>query len=249
METNISVVIPIYNEEGNIISLIDELLPVVDKIGGGEIIVVDDNSSDSSKELILKKENTNKTSIKLLRHSIQAGQSAGLLTGIKFANSKIIVTLDGDGQNDPKDILPMLKIWQESIKDKELLIIGHRINRRDTWSRRYASLLALKIRKIILKDTTPDSGCGIKVFSRNLFLSLPYFDHIHRFLPALIRRQGGEVISHVVSHRNRVTGVSKYSNWQRFRVGLVDLFGVSWLIKRSSFPIKFKVENKENNRE
>ena len=245
MSINISVVIPIYNEEGNIISLIDELLPIVDKIGGGEIIIVNDNSTDSSKDLVLNKKGSVNTSIELLSHTVQSGQSAGLLTGIKFASNNTIITLDGDGQNDPKDILSMLEVWKESEKHQELLIIGHRINRKDTWSRRYASVLALKVRKIILKDSTPDSGCGIKVFSRNLFLSLPYFDHIHRFLPALTRRQGGDVISHVVSHRNRFSGDSKYNNWQRFRVGLVDLFGVSWLIKRSSFPIKFIVENKE----
>lgn len=245
MSTNISVVIPIFNEEGNIISLINELLPVVDEIGGGEIIVINDASNDLSKDLVLSKKGTYKTSIKLLSHIIQSGQSAGLLTGIKFASNNIIVTLDGDGQNDPKDILPMLKVWKDSLSNQELLIIGHRVNRKDTWSRRYASLLALKVRKIVLKDSTPDSGCGIKIFSRNLFLSLPYFDHIHRFLPALTRRHGGSVISHVVTHRNRFSGVSKYSNWQRFRVGLVDLFAVSWLIKRSSFPIKFIDENKE----
>ena len=246
MNINISVVIPIFNEEGNIIPLIEELLPIVDKIGGGEIIIVNDNSNDSSKDLVLNKKDSNKTIIKLLSHTVQSGQSAGLLTGIKFASNNLIVTLDGDGQNDPKDIVSMLEIWKASEKSQELLIIGHRVNRKDTWSRRYASLLALKVRKLILKDTTPDSGCGIKIFSRNLFLSLPYFDHIHRFLPALTRRQGGAVVSHAVSHRNRLSGISKYSNFQRFKVGVVDLFCVSWLIKRSSFPIKVIVETKEN---
>jgi dolichol-phosphate mannosyltransferase len=245
MSINISVVIPIYNEEGNIISLIEELLPIVDQIGGGEIIIVNDNSNDSSKDLVLNKKDSNKTKIKLLSHLKQSGQSAGLLTGIKFASNNLIVTLDGDGQNDPKDIISMMETWKTSEKSQELLIIGHRVDRKDTWSRRYASLLALKVRKFILRDSTPDSGCGIKIFSRNLFLSLPYFDHIHRFLPALTRRQGGEVISHAVSHRNRLSGVSKYSNLQRFKVGVVDLFGVSWLIKRSSFPVKVIVENKE----
>jgi len=246
MSINISVVIPIYNEEGNIIPLIEELLPIVDKIGGGEIIIVNDSSNDSSKDLVLSKKGSNKTIIKLLSHTVQSGQSAGLLTGIKFASNNLIVTLDGDGQNDPKDIMPMLEIWKAFEKGQELLIIGHRVNRKDTWSRRYASLLALKVRKFILKDSTPDSGCGIKIFSRNLFLSLPYFDHIHRFLPALTIRHGGRVVSHAVSHRNRLSGTSKYSNLQRFKVGVVDLFGVSWLIKRSSFPIKVIVETKEN---
>lgn len=243
MHSKISVVIPIYNEEGNIINLIDELIPIVSKIGG-EIIIVDDNSSDASRDLILKKKNNINIEILLLEHAKQYGQSAGLLTGIKAAKNDLIVTLDGDGQNDPKDITSMLKVWEDNNENSYLLVIGHRQNRQDNWSRRYASLMAKRFRKFILKDITPDSGCGIKVFSRNLFLSLPYFDHIHRFLPALTRRHGGSVISHIVSHRNRSSGVSKYSNWQRFRVGLIDLYGVSWLIRRSSFPIKLKDEEK-----
>ncbi len=243
MHSKISVVIPIYNEEGNIINLIDELIPIVDKIGG-EIIIVDDNSNDASRDLVLKKKNNVNIEILLLEHAKQYGQSAGLLTGIKAAKNDLIVTLDGDGQNDPKDITSMLKVWEDNNENSYLLVIGHRQNRQDNWSRRYASLMAKRFRKFILKDITPDSGCGIKVFSRNLFLSLPYFDHIHRFLPALTRRHGGSVISHIVSHRNRSSGVSKYSNWQRFRVGLIDLYGVSWLIKRSSFPIKLKNEDK-----
>ena len=243
MHSKISVVIPIYNEEGNIINLIDELIPIVDKIGG-EIIIVDDNSNDASRDLILKKKNNVNIEILLLQHAKQYGQSAGLLTGIKAAKNDLIVTLDGDGQNDPKDIISMLKVWESNNENSYLLVIGHRQNRQDNWSRRYASLMAKRFRKFILKDSTPDSGCGIKVFSRNLFLSLPYFDHIHRFLPALTRRHGGSVISHIVSHRNRSSGVSKYSNWQRFRVGLIDLYGVSWLIRRSSFPIKLKDEEK-----
>lgn len=243
MHSKISVVIPIYNEEGNIINLIDELIPIVDKIGG-EIIIVDDNSNDASRDLILKKKNNVNIEILLLEHAKQYGQSAGLLTGIKAAKNDLIVTLDGDGQNDPKDITSMLKVWEDNNENSYMLVIGHRKNRQDNWSRRYASLMAKRFRKFILKDITPDSGCGIKVFSRNLFLSLPYFDHIHRFLPALTRRHGGSVISHIVSHRNRSSGVSKYSNWQRFRVGLIDLYGVSWLIRRSSFPIKLKDEEK-----
>ena len=243
MHSKISVVIPIYNEEGNIINLIDELIPIVDKIGG-EIIIVDDNSNDASRDLILKKKNNVNIEILLLQHAKQYGQSAGLLTGIKAAKNDLIVTLDGDGQNDPKDITSMLKVWEDNNENSYLLVIGHRQNRQDNWSRRYASLMAKRFRKFILKDSTPDSGCGIKVFSRNLFLSLPYFDHIHRFLPALTRRHGGSVISHIVSHRNRSSGVSKYSNWQRFRVGLIDLYGVSWLIRRSSFPIKLKDKEK-----
>tara|TARA_Y100001960_G_C14756533_1_gene871556 strand:+ start:628 stop:1377 length:750 start_codon:yes stop_codon:yes gene_type:complete len=249
MDQKISVVIPVYNEYGNIGILIKELLPIVDSLGGGEIVFVDDASTDSTADKIYKSYGTNKTNINLFRHIKRSGQSAALLTGIKSSLNDIIVTLDGDGQNDPKDIKKMFKEWKFH-NNKLLLVIGNRINRRDTWSRRFASRLAHKMRKIVLKDATPDSGCGLKVFSKSLFLSLPYFDHIHRFLPALIRRQGGEVISLEVFHRQRSSGKSKYSNFQRFRVGLVDLFGVSWLIKRSSFPIKLIIDNnKKKNKE
>ena len=249
MSHKISVVIPVYNESGNIEILIKELLPIIDSLGGGEIVFVDDASTDSTVEKIYKNQGTNKTNINLFRHIKRSGQSAGLLSGIKSSSNDIIVTLDGDGQNDPKDIKKMYREWK-SHNNELLLVIGNRINRKDTWSRRFASKLAHKMRKIVLKDITPDSGCGLKVFSKTVFLSLPYFDHIHRFLPALIRRQGGEVISLEVFHRERSSGISKYSNFQRFRVGLVDLLGVSWLIKRSSFPIKLIFDNnKKQNKE
>jgi len=249
MSQKISVIIPVYNESGNIRFLIKELLPIIDLLGGGEIVFVDDASTDSTVDKIYKSHGTNKTIINLIRHTKRSGQSAGLLSGIKSSSYDIIVTLDGDGQNDPKDINKMLLEWKSHSNNDLLLVIGNRINRKDTWSRRFASRLAHKMRKVVLKDKTPDSGCGLKVFSKNLFLSLPYFDHIHRFLPALIRRQGGEVISLEVFHRERSSGTSKYSNFQRFRVGLVDLFGVSWLIKRSSFPIKLIFDNNKKNKE
>ncbi len=239
MQNKISVVIPVYNEAGNINQLVKEIIEVLDKLGGGEIIFVDDASTDTTVDKILANNGSDHTKINLLQHKNKYGQSSGLLTGIKFSKYDVIVTLDGDGQNDPRDIQKIFKVWQENNNDM-LLIIGNRVNRKDTWSRRFASRLAYKMRKIILNDITPDSGCGLKIFSKKLFLSLPYFDHIHRFLPALVRRQGGKVTSVEVFHRERSSGRSKYSNWQRFRVGLVDLFGVSWLIKRSSFPIKLK---------
>ena len=248
MQGKISVIIPVYNEAGNIDLLIKELIPIIDKLGGGGIICVDDASTDSTAETVTKCKGSDKTFVYLLQHQKQYGQSAGLLSGINFSNNDIIVTLDGDGQNDPKDINNMIQVWNENNNDF-LLIIGNRVNRKDKLSRRFASRLAHKMRKIILNDVTPDSGCGLKIFSRSLFLSLPYFDHIHRFLPALVRRQGGKIISVKVFHRERTIGVSKYSNWQRFRVGLFDLFGVSWLIKRSSFPIRLREDNNKINKE
>ena len=241
----ISVVIPVYNEAGNIGYLIKEIINIIDKLDGGEIICVDDASTDDTADKVIKSVGTDKTSVKLYRHKVQSGQSASLLTGIKRSVYDIIVTLDGDGQNDPKDIKNMFDIWNGH-KNDLLLIIGHRANRKDSLSRRFASRLAFQMRKIILRDTTPDSGCGLKIFRKSMFLSLPYFDHIHRFLPALVRRQGGNVISINVMHRERSSGNSKYSNWQRFRVGLIDLIGVSWLIRRSPFPLKVIEDNKIN---
>ena len=239
----ISIVIPIYNESENIIVLLKELLKILDTISGGEIIIVDDCSTDNGAELVLKHAE-HRENIILIAHAKRLGQSACLLTAIKHSKNDIIITLDGDGQNDPEDIKNMLKIWEKEYKNSEfLLLIGNRIRRKDTFSKKLASRLALYIRKIILKDNTPDTGCGIKIFSKSTFLSLPYFDHIHRFLPALVNRQGGRVISIPVSHRARVGGKSKYSNWLRFRVGILDLWGVFWLIRRSPFPIKLIDKN------
>ncbi len=243
MIQNFSVVIPVYNESGNIAVLIKELLPVINDLGGGEIIFVDDASTDNTKDEIYKSSEKGKTVIKVVQHKFRTGQSAGLLTGIKHSQYDLIVTLDGDGQNNPLDIKKMFRTWKAHSNNELLLVIGNRLKRKDIWSRRFASRLAHRMRRMILRDTTPDSGCGLKVFSKKLFLSLPYFDHIHRFLPALTIRQGGEVISVAVSHRERVSGISKYSNFQRFRVGLIDLFGVSWLIRRSSFPVSLVKED------
>ena len=244
---DLSIVIPIYNEEGSLPTLFDEIKTVL-KVSQKnnlkwECLFVDDGSKDSSWTKMLELAASD-SRFKFIKFRRNFGQTAALAAGIRGSSGDWIATLDGDMQNDPKDIISMLKVWEDNNENSYLLVIGHRQNRQDNWSRRYASLMAKRFRKFILKDITPDSGCGIKVFSRNLFLSLPYFDHIHRFLPALTRRHGGSVISHIVSHRNRSSGVSKYSNWQRFRVGLIDLYGVSWLIKRSSFPIKLKDEEK-----
>ena len=240
----VSVVIPIYNERDNIIKLLEEVLKVIDSQAGDEIILIDDCSTDDSVKLISEYQNKSDSNIILVQHQNRSGQSASLLTGIIKANNGSIITFDGDGQNDPKDIKNMLEIWEKEYKNSDfLLLIGNRIRRKDTFSKKLASRLALYIRKIILKDNTPDTGCGIKIFSKSTFLSLPYFDHIHRFLPALVNRQGGRVISIPVSHRARVGGKSKYSNWLRFRVGILDLWGVFWLIRRSPFPIKLIDKN------
>jgi len=153
-------------------------------------------------------------------------------TGVKAARGAWIATLDGDGQNDPADIPNLLAKRDESAADVKLFA-GWRVNRKDTGSKRWASKFANAIRSRMLRDSTPDTGCGIKLFERAAFLDLPYFDHMHRYLPALMQRAGWKTISVPVNHRHRASGVSKYNNLNRALVGLRDLRGVAWLIVRS----------------
>ena len=231
MIRDISIVIPIYNEQDNIIQLIKEVRASLEKKINYEIIIVDDGSDDNTYEVVNK---INKN-INIISHKKNYGQSIGLRTGIIEANSEYIVTLDGDGQNDPRDILKLIKSFDTKIN--YMMVIGNRVNRIDTKAKKVASRLAFQIRKLLLKDTTPDTGCAIKVFRKKDFLRLPFFNHIHRFLPFLFNTFGGKIISIPVNHRSRSSGISKYSNFQRFLVGINDLYGVIWLRKRSVWPI------------
>ena len=234
MKTNISIIIPVLNEESNIINLITEIKQTLEKKIKYEIVIVDDGSTDNTYNNLLNYLKSNKE-VLVLKHKINYGQSISLRTGIIHASSDYIVTLDGDGQNDPKDILKLLKNFNT---DKAfMMVIGNRIKRIDNFARRATSRAAFKIRKIILKDDTPDTGCAIKIFKKADFLNLPFFNHIHRFLPFLFNSFGGKVISIQVNHRPRISGHSKYSNFQRFLVGINDILGVIWLSKRSKWPI------------
>ena len=234
MIRNISIVIPIYNEKNNIIQLIKELRASLEKKINYEIIIVDDGSDDNTYEVVNKINKINKN-INIISHKKNYGQSIGLRTGIIEASSEYIVTLDGDGQNDPKDILKLIKSFDTKVSF--MMVIGNRVNRIDTIAKKVASRLAFQIRKLLLKDITPDTGCAIKLFRKKDFLQLPFFNHIHRFLPFLFNTFGGKVISIPVNHRSRSSGISKYSNFQRFLVGINDLYGVIWLRKRSVWPI------------
>ena len=241
MINNISIVIPVLNEERNIINLITEIKKNLEKKIKYEIIIVDDGSSDNTYNVLLKYLKKN-NKVLVFKHKKNYGQSVSLRTGIMQTSSNYIVTLDGDGQNDPRDILKLLKNFEP---DKEfMMVIGNRVKRIDNFARRLASRTAFKIRKVILKDETPDTGCAIKVFKKEDFLKLPFFNHIHRFLPFLFNAFKGKVISIQVNHRPRINGYSKYSNYQRFLVGISDIFGVIWLRKRSKWPIDYaKVNN------
>jgi dolichol-phosphate mannosyltransferase len=172
-----------------------------------------------------------------LRHKASCGQSMAIHTGVKAARAPWIATLDADGQNDPADIPKLWEVARAALPSPPLLVAGHRTRRRDTWSKRAASRLANAIRRRLLGDGTPDTGCGLKLFRRDLFLELPAFDHMHRFLPALVLRQGGTVVSVPVNHRPRERGRSNYGVLDRLWVGIVDLCGVMWLRRRAKRPV------------
>jgi len=233
-EPALSVVIPANNEADSIASLLAEVARAVTSLAA-EIIVVDDGSTDATSTLVGHVASA-LSSVRLVRHGANAGQSAALLSGIRAARAPWIVTLDGDGQNDPADITALLRARDAAGEGPPLLVCGWRTNRRDTAAKRAASRIANAVRGKLLADRTPDTGCSLKLFPRSLYLAVPHFDHNHRFLPALCIRQGGRVISVPVGHRPRRAGVSHYGNWDRLRVGVIDLLGVMWLMRRIRLP-------------
>lgn len=236
LDKGVSVVVPVLNEAGNIRPLIEEIDTVLGRFAIAEIVYVDDGSDDATASE-LAAATVEFSRLRSVRHRGPAGQSAAIATGVQAAAGPIIVTLDGDGQNDPADTSKMLAVYQrESSADIPLLVAGHRVNRRDSWLKRAASKIANVVRRRVLGDETPDTGCGLKVFDRAVFLDLPRFDHMHRFLPALFIRQGGRVISVPVSHRTRARGTSKYGIFDRLFVGIADLMGVGWLARRPLSP-------------
>ncbi|MBS1270003.1 MAG: Dodecaprenyl-phosphate galacturonate synthase [Gammaproteobacteria bacterium] len=225
---SISVVVPVRNEAKNIHPLVEEIFSVLAGRIEFEMIYVDDGSSDDTLQNLRDEQRGRAGKLRILTHDSVCGQSTAIHSGVQAAAYPWIVTLDGDGQNDPVDILKLL----ESVRaagSKNILIVGHRVERHDTWLRRLSSRVANVVRGFMLRDKTPDTGCGLKVFPRELFLQLPYFDHMHRFLPALVLRQGGRILSVPVSHRARGQGLSKYGLHNRLWAGVVDMFGVAWL--------------------
>ncbi len=227
-----SVVIPCYNEGDNIAHLVAEVVSAGGARQDYEIIMVDDASTDHTLET-LQKLKTVQPRLRVIRHALNRGQSAALCTGVAAARGHWIVTLDGDGQNDPADIPRLLREAQRlESAQRELIVCGHRTRRRDNLLRRWSSRVANAVRARALGDATPDTGCGLKVFTRQTFMDLPHFNHLHRFLPALVQRTGGQAVSVPVNHRPRLHGYSKYGISNRLWVGIVDLFGVSWLIRR-----------------
>jgi dolichol-phosphate mannosyltransferase len=245
---DLSVVIPVKNEAGNIAPLAVEIDAALNGIAAYEIVYVDDGSDDSTVAEIRRLQSALPL-LRLIRHARSYGQSAAIRSGVKAARGGWIATLDGDGQNDPADIPALWHIARhlsgdarQDTQKARLMIVGHRERRRDSWSKRRASSVANAVRRRLLRDDTPDTGCALKLFPRALYLDLPYFDHMHRFLPALVLREGGIVRSVPVNHRPRQRGVSKYGVFDRLGVGIVDLFGVMWLRRRVAIPEYTEVE-------
>ena len=229
--SQLSVVVPVFNEQDNVGPLLREILAALRGRIDFEAVFVDDDSKDGTLAALrdLKPE---VPELRVLHHARQSGQSTAIRNGVRAAHAPWIATLDGDGQNDPADI-PKLLAAREGADPAIRLFAGWRVERRDSGSKRWASKWANAIRSRLLHDDTPDTGCGIKLFDRAAFLDLPYFDHMHRYLPALMQRAGWKTTSVPVHHRARSTGVSKYNNVHRALVGIRDLMGVAWLIVRS----------------
>ena len=231
-EPKLSVVVPVHNERDNVTSLLLEIEAALNPLQTEwEALFVDDCSRDDTLA-VLRGLRRGHPCLRVLHHQRQSGQSTAVRTGVKAARGAWIATLDGDGQNDPADI-PKLLAARDAGDARVKLYAGWRVQRKDSGSKRWASKIANAIRSRLLRDETPDTGCGLKLFERAVFLDLPYFDHMHRYLPALVKRAGWQSISVPVNHRERTAGTSKYGNLGRAWVGLKDLRGVAWLIQRS----------------
>ena len=230
----LSVVVPVRNEAPNIRPLIEEITRALTGFDH-QIVYVDDGSSDATIDELRTIAGEVGT-LTIRRHRVSCGQSAAIITGVRAAGGCWIATLDGDGQNDPADILRLLRMAQADNGPGPVLFAGHRTARRDSRVKRISSHVANRVRSALLGDATPDTGCGLKLFQRAAFMELPHFDHMHRFLPALFLRAGGRVRSVPVNHRPRLRGRSNYGTLDRLAVGVVDLVGVAWLQRRSRRP-------------
>ena len=233
----ISLIIPLYNEADSIVPLLNEIVRALSEKIAYEIIAVDDGSKDDTAGVLLRLMQDAQYPLRVIRHAENYGQSSALHTGIRAARASWVVTLDGDGQNDPADILKLIETRDNSSLPDLKLINGYRKVRQDNLVKIISSRVANFVRGRMLRDMTPDTGCGLKLIHRDTFLTLPFFDHMHRFIPALVRRTDGNIMSVEVSHRPRQAGKSKYTLHNRLWVGIVDLLGVLWLIRRARNPV------------
>jgi dolichol-phosphate mannosyltransferase len=226
----VSIVVPVRNEADNVAPLIAEIAAALDRRWAYEIIYVDDGSTDATGER-LAAVMQQRGNLRRIRHAISSGQSAAVRSGVRAARGAIVATLDGDGQNNPA-FLPDLIAAGENGGDRIGLAAGQRVGRKDTGFKKMQSRIANGVRDAILRDGTRDTGCGLKAFRREVFLMMPYFDGLHRFLPALVRREGYEISYVDVIDRPRRSGVSNYGFFDRLWIGIMDLAGVWWLIRR-----------------
>jgi len=226
----VSVVVPVRNEAGNIALLVAEIAKALEGQWSFEVVYVDDGSTDAT-EAELKRLMTQHAWLRCVRHRQSCGQSAAVRTGVAAARASIVATLDGDGQNDPK-FIPALVRALEAGNPRVGLVAGQRVGRKSGGFKKLQSKIANAVRGAVLRDGTRDTGCGLKAFRRAVFLGLPYFDGLHRFLPALIRREGFDIGYVDVVDRPRAHGVSNYGLWDRLWIGIFDLAGVWWLIRR-----------------
>jgi dolichol-phosphate mannosyltransferase len=226
----VSVVVPVKNEAANIDALLDEIAAALSGRPSFEVLYVDDGSTDGT-QFELQRLMAKRPWLRHVRHSVSCGQSAAVRSGVVAARSAIIATLDGDGQNDPCFLPAVLSVLDEA-PSRLGLVAGQRVGRQASHFKQIQSRVANGVRRMILRDGTRDTGCGLKAFRREVFLALPYFDGVHRFLPALVRREGYDVAYVDVVDRPRRHGQSHYGVWDRLWVGLIDLAGVWWLIRR-----------------
>ncbi len=230
----LSVVLPVRDEVDVIGGVLDELLSAQGRNDGFDILAVDDGSEDGSADL-LDRRAREEPALRVVRHARPAGQSAALRTGARAARGDWLILMDGDGQYDPRDI-PRLTAVLDAEAPLPALVYGIRTRRGDPLSKRIASRAANRVRRFLLRDGCPDTGCGLKLINREVFLDLPYFAGLHRFIPALVQCRGYRALGLPVRHRPRTTGVSKYGNLERALVGIVDLLGVVWLTRRTPRP-------------
>jgi dolichol-phosphate mannosyltransferase len=226
----LSVVVPVRNEAGNIAPLVEEIAAALAARGRFEIVYVNDGSSDATETELLGLMSS-RPWLRQVKHAVSCGQSSAVRTGVAAARAAIVVTLDGDGQNDPA-FIPKLIEAIEKDGSRVGLVAGQRVGRKASGFKKFQSRVANSVRGAVLRDGTRDTGCGLKAFRRDVFLALPYFDGLHRFLPALVRREGYEIGYVDVVDRQRRHGQSNYGMWDRLWVGLLDLAGVWWLIRR-----------------
>jgi dolichol-phosphate mannosyltransferase len=236
----VSIIVPVRNEAGNIAPLVDEIVAALGKELAFEIVYVNDGSTDAT-ESELAGLMASRPWLRQIKHRTSSGQSAAVCSGVRHARANIIVTLDGDGQNDPA-FIPALLAALTAGAPRIGLVAGQRVGRKASRFKKFQSRFANGVRSAVLRDGTRDTGCGLKAFPRELFLALPYFDGLHRFLPALVRREGYDIGYVDVIDRPRRAGTSNYGMWDRLWIGILDLFGVWWLIRRRRVPDVLEVK-------